>query len=266
MGNVVIEQEGILIKCNEARLNETEGNVLLKDSVFIKDQNGELRADNALYYFDNKLGILSGNVLLSQKGQTISAESLDYDGIKRFVRMKKNVKIVNLSDNQYAYAEEGWYDLEKEEGSLEKNPHLELMREEKSPIMVWAKRFFLLNKLNKFFGYDSVVGLIDSITIFCDTIEYELNKDKGFLKNPVVREQNNQLSGSSGEFGLKDKEIEYFKVLNGNADYWTREGSRNIISGSTITILFNNSRAHRVIVEGEPRGLLYLKQRENAGD
>ncbi len=265
-GNVIIEQEGTTITCLEAQLNETRGSVLLKDSVLIQSPDGQIRANNATYYFDTKLGLLWGDVSLSHREQIFTADSLNYDGLRKTIRMKNNIKIEDLKNREIAYGQDGWYEIDEERGVLTKGPYLEILREDKSPIVIRAREFFLLNRENRFFGYDSIEGIIDSVTIFCDTIEYNLKEDRGFLKRPVVKEKNNELRGDSGEFLLRDKDIEYFKVYNGKGDYWSRDNSHNLVEGLVITIQFEQSRAKRVIVEGNPKGLLKLKEKEDVKD
>ncbi len=267
LGNVEIQQEDTKISCNEARLNETRGIVILKDSVLIKDNNGEIRAGNAVYYLDEKISVLRGNVRLLSEDRIISADSLNYDGEKRFVKMYHNVRLEDLKNNLIAYGGEGSYDLNTEIGNLIKMPRLEILRENKTPMTITAKEFLIKNREELCYGYDSVVGVIDSINLLCDTISYNIKKDNGAMIKPVVTEKNNELKGMTGEFGLKNKTIDYFKIFSGMASYWTEQGSHNIIEGNSIKILFQEGRAFRVQVEGNPKGKLYLKeQEENAGD
>jgi len=267
LGNVEIEQDETRIQCLEAQLNETKNFVFLKDSVLIKDKTGEIEANSALYFFDTKFSVLKGNVKLTSEGEIISADSLEYDGEKRIVKMFKNVILEDTKNNVTSSGDEGWYDLNAETGSLRKGPKLEISRENKSPLIITAREFFLKNKENLCFGYDSVIALIDSITLYCDTISYDFKKEIGFMTRPFVVEKNNELKGIDGEFGLKNKTVDYFKVSSGLASYWTNEGAHNIIEGESIKILFQEGRAFRVKVEGNPKGRLYLKEQEkNAGD
>ncbi len=87
------------------------------------------------------------------------------------------------------------------------------------------------------------------------------------MKMPVAVEKNNELKGSSGEFGLKDKTIDYFKVYSGIASYWTADSAHNVIEGECINIIFQDGRAIKIRVEGNPKGRLYLnREKKNAGD
>jgi hypothetical protein len=158
------------------------------------------------------------------------------------------------------YGGEGWYDLAGEKGSLVRQPRLEIMREGKSPMHIRAREFYLETRADKFCGFDSVTALIDSITVVCDTYAYDLKLEKGTLTNPLVTEKNNELIGADGEFALKDKNIDYFQVNKGKADYFTKEGSHNIVEGQSITIFFRDGRAARIVVEGDPKGHLRLKE------
>lgn len=267
LGNVEIQQGDTRIFCNEAQLNEIRGTVLLKDSVLIKDENGEIRAENAIYYLGEKVSILRGNVKLISEDQIISADSLNYDGEKRYVTMHHNVRIEDLRNHIIAYGGEGWYDLNEETGKLVVEPKLEIFRDDKIPITITARSFLIKNKEELCYGYDSVFGAVDSINLFCDTIIYNIKTRNGSMVNPVVIEKNNELKGLSGEFGLKGNTIEYFKIFSGVANYWTEEGFHNIIMGNSIKIFFQEGRAFKVRVEGEPRGELYLKEeKENVGD
>ncbi len=267
LGNVQIEQESTQIRCFEAQLNETKNYVFLKDSVSIKDQNGEIKANSALYFFDKKFSVLKGAVKLISENQIISADSLEYEEEKRMVKMFKNIILEDTKNKIISYGNEGWYDLNAEIGSLTKNPKVEIHREDKSPITIKAREFLLKNKENLCLGYDSVIVLIDSITLYCDTVSYDFKKETGFISKPLVIEKSNKLKGIKGEFGLKNKTINCFKVSSGIASYWTNEGAHNIIEGESINIFFQEGRAIRVKVEGNPKGRLHLKeQKKNAGD
>ncbi len=267
IGNVEIEQEKTRIKCLEAQLNETKDYVFLKDSVLIKDDNGEIKANNAIYFFGKKFSVLKGSVKLISENQIISADSLEYEGEKRIVKMFKNVILEDTKNKVSAYGEEGWYDLNAEYGSLRKGPGVKISREDKTPILITAKEFLLKNKENFCLGYDSVITVIDSITIYCDTLAYDFKKERGFMTRPFVVEKSNELKGINGEFGLRNKNVDYFKVSSGIARYCTNDGAHNIIEGENINILFQEGRAFKVKVSGNPRGKLYLKeQKENAKD
>ncbi len=262
LGNVIIEQDDTRISCHKAKLNENRGTVQLQDTVLIKDNKGEIRADYATYYFDKRYSFLQGNVVMVSGTQTISAESLEYYGDRQFVRMYHNVRLDDTENRIVAYGGEGWYELDSENGRLFNQPRIEMQREEKTPIIIHAREFFVKNKENLCYGYDSVAGEIDSIKIFCDTITYHLNQDRGYMTNPLVQEKQNELKGLSGEFGLKKKVIDYFRVNSGIANYWTNEGAHNIIEGESINIMFQDGRAFKIFVEGNPRGRLYLKEKE----
>lgn len=267
LGNVEIEQEKTIIQCLVAQLNETRGYVFLKDNVFIKDENGEIKANSAIYFFDKKFSVLTGDVKLISENEIISADSLEYEGEKRIVRMFKNVMLEDTKNKVISHGEEGFYDLNAEIGSLKKEPRIKISRADKMPITILAREFLLKNKENLCFGYDSVVVFIDSITIYCDTLSYDFKKETGCMTRPSIFEKNNELRGIDGEFGLSNKNIDYFKVSSGIASYWTNDGAHNIIEGESINILFQEGRAFRIKVEGNPKGKLYLKeQKENAGD
>jgi lipopolysaccharide export system protein LptA len=266
-GNVLIEQESTMISCIKAQLNEKKMFVILKDSICIKEPAGEIRADNAIYFFDKEIGTLRGNVRLKSEDQIFSADSLDYDGKKRIVWMYKNVYLKDIKNNAVAHCQEGWYNLDEEVGSLIKKPEIEIKREDRPPIIINAREFLLKTKENLCYGYDSVIVKLDSITLFCDTIIYNMKKNAGYVLNPLAVEKNNELKGRTGEFGLKDNTIDYFKVSPGIASYWTNEGNHNVIEGDTINILFKEGRAFRIKVVGNPNGTLYLKkEKANAGD
>jgi len=261
-GDVTIEEESTKITCQEAILNETEGRVVLNRAVKIKDNKSEMFAENALYYFKEKKGYLKGNVILSGEKETINADSLSYDGHNRFVEMFRNIKVEDKKNNLIAHGNKGWYDLNREMGRLVSNPRLLINREDREPMKVEAKAFQLNNNENRFYGFDSVVAIIDSVTIYCDTFSYNLTSECGELSKPLVREKNNELLGSYGQFKMKEKNLESFTVEKGWAKYYTKEGSRNIVEGQTIKILFKDSKASQIMIQGKPKGTLTLKRKE----
>jgi len=260
LGNVVIEDKQTIITCAEARLNDTKGVVMLYDDVKIVDENGEIHANAATYYFREKRGYLSGNVVLLTRDETIRADSLHYDGVNGFVEMFSNVQIDEPKNNLVAYGQKGWYDLHKEQGYLAEDPRMEIFRENRSPLTISAREFELIVPDNTLYGFDSVIAIIDSVTIYSDTFEYNLKTECGNLVKPVIADRENELAGESGRFQLKNKNIESFSVKQGWSRYFTDEGSKNVVSGSQISIIFTEGKASKIFVEGRPQGSLYLKQ------
>jgi len=266
-GNVVIEDERARITCSEAYLNETKDYVALIQEVTIVDRNGQINTDFARYYFKDRKGYLTGNVSLQRTDQIITSDSLYYSGLEDHVEMFGNVKIEDHENNLIAYGSRGWYNLQEDEGYLVDHPFLDIIRENREPIKINALRFKLNNSSNVFYGFDSVVALIDSITVHCDTFVYDLNTENGSMTRPLIVEDKNELKGESGQFKMNNKSIESLSVQKGMSQYYTKEGSINIIEGETIDIIFEDGKASHIIVEGKPKGILHLKQREdNAGD
>jgi len=261
-GNVVIEDEKAKITCAEAHLNETKDYVILIQEVKIVDAHGQINADFARYHFKDKKGYLKGNVSLKRTDQIITSDSLYYSGLEDHVEMFGNVKIDDHENNLVAYGARGWYDLQEDEGYLVDRPFLDIIRENREPIKIHALRFKLNNSSNVFYGFDSVVALIDSITVHCDTFVYDLNTDHGSMTRPLIVEDKNELKGESGQFRMNNKSIESLSVQKGMSQYYTKEGSKNIIEGETINIIFKDGKASHIIVEGKPKGVLHLKQRE----
>jgi hypothetical protein len=66
---------------------------------------------------------------------------------------------------------------------------------------------------------------------------------------------------------MRNNGIESLSVQKGWSKYYTEEGSKNIVEGDTITIIFQDGKASRIVVEGKPKGVLSLKKKaEDAGD
>ena len=265
--DVVIKNNNIEIKCMEAVLNETEGWVKLKDSVRIVEADGVVTAGNAIYYFKKRVGYLNNNVILKREKKVISADSLFYNGKDEFVKMYSSVVIEDEVNNLKAYGSKGYYNLKDDIGYLTDNPRLEVFREDTTPIIVTAKKFQIIADSNLFYGFDSVVARIDSITIYCDTFSYNLEKETGQMVNPLVSEKNNVLKGIRGRFWLSHKKISLFEVEEGWSRYYNKSGSKNVVEGERINITFKEGKARIIKVNGGPRGVLTLKEKtEDAGD
>jgi len=260
VGNVVIEDEHTKITCTEARLNEAKNYVILVHDVKIIDKNGEINADYARYHFKDKKGYLKGNVLLLRADEIISADSLYYCGTEDLIEMFHNVQVEDKKNDLLAKGTHGWYDLKEDEGHLVDNSTLEIFREDKDPIKVSAREFQLKTNSNEFYGFDSVIVIIDSITVYCDTFLYNLKTESGFMVKPVILEKNNELKGKTGQFRMKDKNIKSFSVTEGSSTYYTKEGSKNVIEGSEIRIIFSEGKASKIEVHGQPKGVLSLKR------
>jgi lipopolysaccharide assembly outer membrane protein LptD (OstA) len=268
MGNVKIEDENTEIICREAKLNQTAGLVVLIQDVKITDRNGEIYSDWARYYFNSQKGYLKGNIMLLARGRTIKAESLYYDGINEYVEMFHDVTIEDPENKMISHSERGWYDLGKEEGHLVETPRLEILRDERAPMTIEAREFHLIIPASTLFGYDSITVVIDTILIYCDTISYNLKTEHGTMANPIIVEHDNHLTGASGDFQMKNKEIEYLTTRDGWSIYHTKEGSVNVVEGAEIRIIFDKARAVKITVRGEPHGNLTLKRttEENVSD
>ncbi len=267
IGNVVIEGEETTITCAEAKISEVHGWMKLIHDVELLGRNGLVSADAAIYYFNEDRGYLSDNVTITTSDEKISADSLYYDGTKDSVEMYGNVLIEDEENNLLVSGARGWYNLSSDEGLLLGDPKLQIIRQDKEPITVYANMFKLRTNENQFYGFDSVQAIIDSIVVYCDTFSYNLKTEAGEMTNPVIHENKNELKGSHGQFRLKNKEIEAVSVTNGRSVYYTEEGSKNIVEGKSISILFQEGAATTIKVEGQPRGLLLLKRsEESAGD
>jgi lipopolysaccharide export system protein LptA len=216
IGNVVIEDQTLKITCSQARLHESDDYVVLIDDVDIIDKNGEIKAAYAVFYFEDSKGYLKDSVTLFSGDEVITADSLFYDGVADQVKMFRDVVIDDKKNDLMAFGQEGWYDLKADEGYLFKEPRLEIAREDKEPMMVNAHEFRLRADSNQFFGYDSVVALIDSITIYCDTFMYNMRENIGTMVKPVVIEKDNRLHGQTGQFTVTDNEITVFRTAGQN--------------------------------------------------
>jgi lipopolysaccharide export system protein LptA len=267
IGNVIIEGGETRITCSDAKISEIHGWVKLFQNVVLQDRNGVVSAVSAIYYFNEDRGYLKDSVKIVTADEEISADSLYYDGVHDSVEMYGNVVITDVRNDMSVSGDRGWYNLARDEGLLVGNPKLEVMRQDKSPIVVYANTFELLTRQDLFYGYDSVQAIIDSITVMCDTFSYNLNSETGRMVRPAIREKNNELTGAYGQFRLTNREIEVMSVEQGNSLYYTKEGSQNIVKGDTISITFQQGQARMIRVEGKPRGILSLKRsEESAGD
>ncbi len=261
IGNVVIEDESTKITCAEAKLNEAKGMAILNNNVKIAAPSGEINADAAVYFLQEQTSHLRGHVVLLTEDKIISSDSLFYDGKERFVEMFNNVKVEDTKNSFVAYAERGNYDLKQDQGSLSDMPRIEILRPNKEPMKITARTFLLQTEKNLLFGFDTVLAIIDSISVSCDTFSYNLKTERGDLTRPSILEKNNELTGEAGQFVLKSRNIDSFSVDRGWSRYYTKEGSENIVEGAKITIFFENGIAKKIIVEGAPRGVLNLKKR-----
>jgi lipopolysaccharide export system protein LptA len=264
IGNVVIENNDTRITCGEARISEARGSVRLLQDVKLRDRNGEVNAGSAIYYFNEERGYLSDSVTVSTPDEKIISDSLYYDGAHDSVEMYGNVLILDEKNSMSANGEAGWYNLAADEGFLSGNPKLEVARRDRAPITVYAKVFKLLTNESLFYGFDSVQALIDSITVVCDTFSYDLEEERGEMTQPVIREKNNELRGTRGDFRLRNKDIESVSVEEGESIYYTKEGSRNVVEGDTITITFTDGKATTISVKGSPKGVLSGKRSEES--
>jgi lipopolysaccharide export system protein LptA len=206
-------------------------------------------------------------VTIITANEKIFAESLYYDGKHDSVEMYGNVLIEDKKNDMSVAGDRGWYNLSRDEGSLSGSPKLEIARQGKVPITVYAEAFTLYTSEDLFYGFDSVQALIDSIVVHCDTFSYDLKAESGIMVRPTINEKNNELKGARGRFLLKNKEIELMSVEHGESTYYTKEGSRNIVEGDRINIKFQEGRATMIDVQGDPKGTLSIKKSaDNAGD
>ena len=267
IGNVLIESQATKITCAEAKISEVGGWVRLFRDVRLEDRNGVVSAVSATYYFNEERGYLKDSVKIVTPEEEISTDSLYYDGVHDSVEMYGNVLITDMRNDMLVSGDQGWYNLERDEGVLFGEPKLEISRQDKAPIVVYANTFELLTAQELFHGCDSVRALIDSITVLCDTFSYDLKEERGTMVRPRIQEKQNELTGTQGKFTMKDKEIEVLSVEQGQSTYYTKEGSRNHVEGETISIVFQEGQARRIVVDGEPKGHLSLRRSsESAGD
>jgi hypothetical protein len=110
------------------------------------------------------------------------------------------------------------------------------------------------------YGFDSVVAIIDSVVVTCDTFVYDVKTEHGTMTKPVITEIDNQLVGETGRFVMKDNDIESLSVHNGWSEYYTEKGTKNVVEGEEITIVFDDGHATRIIVTGDPKGVVHMRE------
>jgi hypothetical protein len=59
---------------------------------------------------------------------------------------------------------------------------------------------------------------------------------------------------------MKDNDIETLSVYSAWSVYFTKDGTKNIVEGERITIVFEEGQANRIIVTGEPRGVVHMHE------
>ncbi len=256
-GDVRIEDDGTVIRAENATLYEREDMAVISDEVKIHTKRADIFTDTAYYYFKEQKTLLKGRVRIHSDSVEINTPLVWFFNKEN---RAKTDSLITITDKKgvRVLGRRGVYDFNKEKGWLYENPKLII---EKEKVQVTSKEMEIDNREGVASGIGDVELKSEKTALRCDTILFYTHKNTGIaLGNPYLLDGDNRVKGDSVCFFIKDNRLESLKISgNVKAIYFTSEGDRIEIEGGEMGLYFKEERLDRIDITNHSVGVLYRR-------
>jgi lipopolysaccharide export system protein LptA len=264
-GNVYIRQDTMAIYCDVAKYFKSQNKVVLEKNVRIIRGKQVLTALKVTYFEKTKVAIAESNVNVRRPGQELSCDYLRYFYETDQSYARGNVKIIDRKNRTTITSREGEYLPDRSISKVWHDAHF--MQADSNSIdtlHIYAEKMtYFFDSPRKATAVGSVVILKGDLEAHCDSAVYLIDEEKVFLeKNPVAKQQNNELSGEQIELLLPDMKLERIFVRRNALTVSVVDSARqqiNRLSGKEIMAIMKDDEIDQLWAYNNARSQYYLE-------
>jgi hypothetical protein len=296
IGNVVILQENVVIRCDHAiefrqsgRL-ELAGNVVVQDdsvtiraprgiyhrdvrraeafeAVELEDRHSRLRAEYGMYDVGPARAFFRSNVIVQDSGSTLICDSLIYVRRERRSTGMGRVVVRNAADQVTISG--GWFEHDGALGfsRMEQNPILVQVDSSAQPPDTLVVRSRIMesyrDSLRRVVAIDSVEIARRDLAGRAGTVEFFTDTDSiRMRRTPVLWYDRTQVTGDSIDIFLVERALQRIEVMGAamaiSQDDTLRPDRFNQLAGDFMTLRFEERRLNRITVEHRAISLYFV--------
>ncbi len=269
-GNVHFVQDTLSMFCDEAVFYEIQEKLEFRGNVLIDNRQRKIRADKIVYYPKTKLAVCTGKVKITGENDSLYAEHFTYNFEHKDASGRKNLYILDRTNNVQIWGDRGVYDQNKNYSMVEQNARLMKIDTASSDTLIIKGRrleYFDVEDNRRAVVQDSVIILQGGLKAQCDSAVYYPDLNIGWLKmKPIAWYENNELSGVEMKVhfdSLKVRDIYVYGdgIAKSLAD--SAKGRYNELKGKSIEFQIENDKPKTIIARDNAISLYYLKEKEN---
>ena len=264
-GNVYIRQDTMAIYCDVAKYYKSQNKVVLEKNVRIVRGEQLLTALKVTYFEQSKMAVAEGKVNVHRSGQTLQCDYLRYFYETDQSYARGNVKLVDRKNQTTITSWEGEYLPDRSIGRVWRDAHF--MQSDSNSIdtlHIYAEKMtYLFNSPRKATAIESVVILKGDLEAHCDSAVYLIDEERVFLeKDPVAKQQNNELSGEQIELLLPNMKLEKIFVRRNALTVSVVDSALqqiNRLSGKEIMAIMKDDKIDQLWAYNNARSQYYLE-------
>lgn len=237
--------------------------VYFRDVTTVKDKDGQTAVYQNGFYdtSQKKSDINRGDI--ETPTYRMTGDKYFLDDLRKFYKAQSNVVMTSKEENMIIYGDDGFYDKKSGISKIWNNAYVAKIADDGDTLFLSAdtlvsieskdprkKRLLAYNHV-KIFKTD-LQGVADSLAyVAIDSMIY-------FYKDPVLWNDENQMTGDSIRLLIKQKKIDKIYLVN-NSFVVSQDSLTNYnqIKGRKMTATFDGSAIHHVLVEGNGESIYF---------
>ena len=259
IGNVIVFDSLKTLYTSRMNVNINEEKVTFPEPFKIIDEKGrEFYADKGIYYYKKKNIWAFGNVRYNDNiaERTGTCKIFEYHDDKKLATLTHNVEIIDNKEKAKITGKNVLYFKEDKKVIIDRSPKLYYFSEENTDTTIVISKYMTAYiDTSLFIAEDSVEFFRENFYGVCDSaVFYKVDERFELYKNPVVRQESNELKGDVIHMHLKENELQKVHVFGNavatmQADTIGDIDDKNMLLGKIITMQLKEDKIDTLISE-----------------
>jgi lipopolysaccharide assembly outer membrane protein LptD (OstA) len=255
-GNVRILDGTTRMQGREASYDRKERLATLRGDVRIEERGAVITGEEARFYRAENRSVITGHPRLQDSTRTLSADRIEYDRSREVAVATGSVDAYDSVEKTRVRAKRVRYDRSRDYAWAEIDPVLELEEREGKKTEVRGSAMEFDNARRTVYAIGGVRIRREALRATCGRAEFYQNEQRAVLTDdPRAWDEEGTVRGDTIEIAFADDRLESLRLHpHGVVEYASKadsgRGERNIATGDTITVHFENEQAREAVIVG----------------
>lgn len=264
-GNVVLVNPDYTMKGDTLQYNTSNSTAFFFGPTIIESKENRIECRKGYYQTRQNLASFSDRASLFSSNGSLSADSLFYNRNTGNGKAYKNIVVEDTIEGFTLYGQFGDY-YEKEKFTMLSGQPMGEKLMEKDTFYFLADSFFYYSDTleKKLITYHNTKIFSSQFSGMSDTFIYYVSDSfMVFLNEPVVWNENNQITGDTIRMFLKNKSLDRMHVRNNSFVASLLEEDRfDQLSGTQLFAYFQNGKLSLLHVEGQGQSVYHSRDND----
>jgi lipopolysaccharide export system protein LptA len=252
------------LNCDTLQYNTNTHIATFLSPTYIYADSTEIYTEKGWYNTDTKTSVFKQNAFIKSKNQQIFGNYLFFDNASKYARAKGGVMYTDTTEN---YEIRGGISehFDEEETTYITDSALFIQYMDDDTLYLHADTLSMIpdssGENNILRAYYGVRAFSRNFQVTCDSMIYSPDDSIiTFYTNPVLWNENNQMTGVSISFYLYDGKINKMIILDDAMMISENDSSRfNQVKGRLMTGYFSDNKLSEIEVNGNAESLYFIK-------